>query len=362
MNQHYVPRSYLKHFADSKGKEFFVDVYDKNENRFFHTNIKNICSEIDLYTLQKDNPITQDLFAIERIYSNGLEPLYIKAYEILTNQSIGVISQVQRVEILLGIFQLFVRNPILIKNSISIHKREILKLFKESKRKGLKGITYLSEDFSFREWTEEKIILFFENKMKTEFKEKHVGGIGEIGAFHEHAIFDVCVIKDNSEFITSDNPLVLEDLVSDNKHPLARSIEFTIALNKKVALQLYHDNSKQLNRIYRHFIPNGSVEMVNNVILNQANRFIISSKDVLTKHNKFYTDWLANTSLDLKIDLIRQVLTKIPTTLENKIAREIMQKYLNKFDNEGGLSDNEVYALHLDLQKLKIDFINKRIN
>lgn len=328
MNQHYVPRSYLKHFADSKGKEYFVYVYDKKENRFFKANIKKICTEIDLYTLREDNPITKDLFAIERIYSDGLEPLYTKAYEILTNHNILEISPLQRSEILLGIFQLYIRNPIFIKNNILFHKNEIHKLCKESKIKGIKGITYLEEDFSFREWTEESIVLFFENKIRQEFKEKHIGGIGEIGNFHENAIFDISIIKDNSEFITSDNPLILVDLVSKNKHPLIKSIEFTIALNHKVALKLYHDNSKKLNRIYRHYLPNGSVESVNQDIINQADRFIITSEEVLTRHNKFASDWLDNTSLDIKIDAMRQVLLKIPTTADNKDSRELMQKYI----------------------------------
>jgi len=79
MNQHYVQRSYLKNFAAQKRKGYFVDVYDTEKDRYFNTNIKNICSEIDLYTLDNDNSIGDDLLIIEKMYSNGFELLYVSS-------------------------------------------------------------------------------------------------------------------------------------------------------------------------------------------------------------------------------------------------------------------------------------------
>lgn len=362
MNQHYVPRSYLKNFAEKKRKEFFVNVYDKKENRYFQANIKKICSEINLYTLKENNNLTNDLFTIEKLYSNGFEPLYLKAYGILTNHSIYYISQLQRVEILIAIFQLYVRNPAILRRTISFHKREINKIYSESKKKGLKGITYLAEDFSFRDWSEKNIVDFFEDKLTNDFKENHIGGIGEIGNFHENAIFEISVIEDDSEFLTSDNPMVLEDSISDNLHPLLKSKEFFLALNKKVSLKLYHDNTKSPNRIYRKYIPNASVAVINKIVLNQTSRFVISSKEALEKHSKISEDFLDNTSLELKIDAIRQILTKFPITQDNKALSDVLREYLNLYEIKGNLTDEEVYEMHTKIKKIKFDFITKRIN
>lgn len=361
MNQHYVPKAYLKNFSTKIGKGFYVDVYDKHKDKYFKTNIKNICSEVDLYTLEEGNKVAKDLFIIEKLYSNGIEPLYLTAYQILTNHTIFSISDLQRVEILLAIFQLYLRNPRILKRSISFHNNEILKRCKEEKNKGAKGLTYLGEDFSFREYTDEDIIRFFENKATKEFKEKHIAGIGEIACFHEHAKFDISVIRDDAEFITSDNPLVLEDSLTENEYPMLRSKEFIIVLNKKVALRLYHDNTKQVNRIYRHYIPNGSVAMINNTILAQSTRFVIANKSIMTECARITKDFLDNTSTDLKIGMMRQVLSKCPVTEDNKDASEILRYYLHKYETKGVLNSQDEYEMHRKLQKVNIDFINKRI-
>lgn len=362
MNQHYVPRCYLKNFASKKRRDYFVEVYDKIEDRFFQANIKKVCSEIDIYTLREGNTITDDLLVIEKIYANGLEPLYLKAYDLLTNHNINFISQLQRIEILIAIFQLYIRNPLLLKRVLSFHEKEINSLWEEAHKRGNKGLTYQEEDFSFKDWTKDSIINFFVNKVTNEFKEKHVNGVGTIGDFHQHAIIEINIIDDESEFITSDNPLILEDSLFQNDHPLLKSKEFFVALNRKVALRLYHDNTKAINRIYRLIIPNASVEMVNKSIINQSSRFIMVSKEKFDIHNKIAKDFLDNTSLELKIDMIRQILTKFPAdTPEKDASTQIMKEYLKRYETNGTLTSYEVYEMHLKLKKITSAFIQNRI-
>lgn len=362
MNQHYVPKAYLKNFSFKCGKGSFVDVFDKEKERYFKTNIKNICSEVDLYTLEEGTKVAKDLFVVEKIYSNGLEPLYLKAYQILTNNNIFHISDLQRVEMLIGIFQLYLRNPRFIKRSISFHNHEILRRCKEAKEKGIKGITYLEEDFSFSEFQEEDIIKFFKDKITNEFKEKHLGGVGEMGEFHQNAIFEVSVIKDDAEFITSDNPLITEDLLTKDEHPLLRSKEFIITLNKKMALRLYHDKTKYINRIYRYHIPNGSVATINKAIIDQSSRFVIASKSVLDEHFRICKDFLDNTSLKLKMDTVRQVLSFPAPSKYAEASKEVMRYYLNKYETEGSLSEQEEYEMHIKTRQLLHEFLKNRIS
>lgn len=65
-NQHYVPRWYLKYFADEKGR---VCVYDKAENRYFKTNISNICSESYFHAVGKSSAGKQMSQVIEFLLS-----------------------------------------------------------------------------------------------------------------------------------------------------------------------------------------------------------------------------------------------------------------------------------------------------
>lgn len=362
MNQHYVPRIYLKNFADQKGKGFFGDVYDKEKNRYFQTNIKKICAEIDLYTLKEDTKVAQDLFIIEKIYANGLEPLYAKAYDLLTNNSISFITQLQRSEILISIFQLYLRNPTFIKRSIAFHKNEILRLCRNAKEKGVKGITYLEEDFSFREWEVDKIIKFFEDKITTKFKEEHIGGIGQISDFHEQAIIEIIIAKDGGEFITSDNPLIFEDFLTNDAYPLLKSKEFMVALNKKVALRLFHDNTRRTDIIYRRFMPNLSIEIMNKAIYQQSSRFVIASENKLKEHNRLSRDFLDNTSLELKISMMKQLIEKFPITESNKASMENIKRYLTKYEKEGTLSDQDQYEMHIKNIEISSNLRLKKIS
>lgn len=353
MNQHFVPRVYLKHFSQKKGNEYFVDVYDKNKNIYFNTNIKNICSEKDFYTLEENNMVARDLLAVEKVYSNCIEPIYLKAYSILTNDSIVKISNFQRAEILIGIFQLYTRNPRLLYNATKNHRLNISKLYKIAKAKGEKGITYCDEDFSFREWEEEIIIRHFTDKVTKYFKEKHIVGIKDFGFHHQYTTFEVSKISDHSQFITSDNPLISTDIITNDEHPLLKSKEFTLSLSPKYALRMFHDNTKDPNTIYREKIPNGSAHLINFSIYNQSSRFLISDKQTFTEYFKI-KEIFDCTSLDLKIDAIRQIVTKFPITPDNAENIKILKYYLDKYDIEGTLSKNDEYEL---FEKIRQDNI-----
>ncbi len=239
MNQHYVPRIYLKHFAEKDRNEFFVDVYDKSQDRHFRANTKKVLAEKDLYTLEHDNKIHDDIFIVEKIYSDGLEPLYPKAYDILTDDRVLYISDIERSEILVGIFQLYMRNPRFLKDSLDYHETEIKRIYNSSIKIGSKGLTYIDEDFSFREWNLESIIKFCADKTTKIFKETHLIGTRNILKFHQNARIEVNKVIDDSELLTGDNPLISKDPVYTNVNALMKSKEFILPLNKKYVLSGY---------------------------------------------------------------------------------------------------------------------------
>ena len=359
MNQHYVPRCYLKNFAEKKGKEFFIDVYDQKEDRYFKANIKKICSEIDFYTLNETNSIGNDLLIIEKMYANGFEPLYPKAYNLLTNKNVFHLSDLQRGEILLAIFQFYIRNPNFLNRIIATHKNSIKSLYDNAKRINAKGMTYLEEDFSFREYELDAIMNFFEKKAINEFKEKHLSGLREISNFHEHAKFEVIHIGDNSEFISSDNPLIMEDMVTNDFRPLLRTKAFFIALNKTTVLKIHHDNGRLLNRIYRCNLPNGSVAIINNSIIAQSTRFLFTKKHILEEQRRITKDVLDNTSTELKINMFREILAKFKKRDDNDTSYDLTRYYVDKYDKEGNISDAELYHLYQTTRSEGIEFIKK---
>lgn len=360
MNQHYVPRVYLKFFAKKVKKEYFVDVYEKNNERYFLTNIKNICAEKHFYTLDKNQTVANDVFAIENIYGTLLEPIYKKAYDILVNPNITKITHEQHNEILIGILQMYMRNPKILNNVIKNHTFQIKKDCEEAKSKNQKGITYLKEDYSFREFSENEIINIVVEKATKEYKERHIIGTKEICEFHINAKYEVSEIIDHGEFLTSDNPLVFEDMITKDEHPLLKSKEFLIPLNKKFALRVYHDNTKKINFIYREKIPHGNANIINDNIFNNSSKFVIGSKNAFNDYFKMQK-YLNDTSIELKMDAIKQVLANGEHNEENKELGEIMKFYLDKYEKEGGLSKIEKYNFYMKIREMNANWKRSRL-
>jgi hypothetical protein len=113
--------------------------------------------------------------------------------------------------------------------------------------------------------------------------------------------------------------------------------------------------------VYRHYLPNGSVAMLNQQIVEQCSRFVIANKEMLDNHFKFCRDFLDNTSVSLKIDSIRQILEKFPTTPDNKPAHDILRFYLNKHENSGGLTPLDEHEMTLKLKAISRDFLKKKV-
>lgn len=66
--QHYVPRFYLKYFADSNGR---LHVFNRDEDKFYPSNVDNICSNRYLYEVERSRAIDTD--ASRFIHPNKIE-------------------------------------------------------------------------------------------------------------------------------------------------------------------------------------------------------------------------------------------------------------------------------------------------
>ncbi|NQU88119.1 MAG: DUF4238 domain-containing protein [Mariniphaga sp.] len=359
MNQHYVPRLYLKNFSTKRGKEYFVDVCESETKEPFNVNIKKICAEKDLYTLDKDSTFHKDSLVFEKIYAQWIEPLYEQAYSILTNDSIFRISTKQRIDILTSILQLYYRNPHIMTDSLDKTRKDMKQIFSD-KNTNNEGFTYLSKHFKYNDWDEETVVSFFEKELSKEYKEKHLLETQRGIEFHKNSIIEVYKIIDNGLFITSDNPLAIEDPINPTRNIQLKSKEFTVPLNHKYAVKIYHDNTKDLNRIYRARIPHGNANSMNSTLYKQKIRFIIGKKESFEQF--FHLSKIFNsTSVDFIMSGMRQIVEKFPVTKDSANAHHVIKFYVDKYDREGTLTNKEMREMHLILKQLGIEKKRKEI-
>jgi hypothetical protein len=363
MIQHFVPKVYLKNFAVQIREDYFIDVYDKNENRFFNTNIKNICSEKDLYTLDDQSIISKDKLVFEKFFSQSIEPMYQKCFNILTNDNICKINHQQRIELLLGIFQLYSRNPNLFKEIIDNDRLNITRLYEKAIKDEQRIILYRSTEFDLAQNTLGSIIQSIENQTLTFFKEKHVQGLSEIGTAHEDIIFHVSKIRDSSSFISGDNPMPFEDNLSQSIHPLLISKEFFLTLNPNYCIHLFHDKLKDPYTIIRSDIPNGSVATINEKVFKQSRRFITGTKRSIEEYfvmAKRMENLTESEAMDLMAEALQ--LGPHPTEPDYRGALpEVLAHFLSLYRKNGKLTIEQIYRLKRLMKRFSSEAIKKRL-
>lgn len=96
---HLVPRCYLKKFGTNQKKEWFVNAYDKTEEKeIFRVNVRNICVETEYYTFA--NASEEKKRFLEKFYANTIESDYQKVYELLVNTKETKLSDRQKFTII----------------------------------------------------------------------------------------------------------------------------------------------------------------------------------------------------------------------------------------------------------------------
>ena len=109
-HQHFIPRSYLKYFAERKEDQYWIDSLMRGEDeKIIQLTTTNVCVQKNLYTFPLNTP--GDRFAIEKFYAIEVDAQYSAVYEMLTNANITVIGNEDKRKILNTILSLFFRTP-----------------------------------------------------------------------------------------------------------------------------------------------------------------------------------------------------------------------------------------------------------
>lgn len=96
--QHYVPRTYLKNFADEKKKgEFYfhaLPIADSSEEKIFETNIMRACAQNYIYTLLGNTK--EERLLLENFYNENYESNYTAMYNLLVDPGKTKLSSDER--------------------------------------------------------------------------------------------------------------------------------------------------------------------------------------------------------------------------------------------------------------------------
>jgi hypothetical protein len=327
-NQHYIPQSYLRNFSEKKGMEYFV--YVRNAGEKFHlTNIRNICSEKDFYSIP--NATAEDTNIIEKYYANNIDNLFTEVTSIITDENITKINLETRKKIITACLSLYLRTPKFL-NSYNLKSVSVINAMKKYffKNSGIYSIDFYGKQIEIKKDDLEKLESDVKKENKILFLNEHLEILNRFINFKINDDIGVQKIVDDTEFITSDNPVIIS-----NPNRLTNIFDkenmIQLPINSKYLLTIYpksiSTNQNTISRIDGNY---RSTLTINDSVEKNSDRWIIGTK---TNIDRLINDQIkysepSDTNEKIVIDYEDgiKLLTKFHAILDKKkgISKELL--------------------------------------
>ncbi|MBN8877068.1 MAG: DUF4238 domain-containing protein [Sphingobacteriales bacterium] len=289
--QHFVPRTYLKHFSVKRGDNYFVKALPKSNPTpasIIEKNIKKICFEEHLYTLPGQTVAEKML--LEKFYSTEFESHYNDVYGMLTDPNKKTLTDPERELIIGTVSTMLYRVPVWIKRHNELMRRVFSMAFEYAEMTGKDDFIYEGQRISIK------------GKTLEEFLEEHEAATqpGKVITQLEVAMKLIPVrlqndnifivrLEDDSEFITNDNPVVIQNLSGGPIQPFDPTNILKLPLDNKHVLMLMPFGDKENRHIVSRDHRSGIMCKREAVITNaemfrQSDMYVLGSDSSLTKY------------------------------------------------------------------------------
>lgn len=203
-HQHFIPKSYLNNFAINEGNKNFISAKRKEAEDLKTLSTRDICVDRNLYTIPK----SKNKFAIEHFYADKIDGKFPEIYKILTNITINTIDVETKVMIIYVALSLYFRTSKFLNQENKIFEELVREAHKSSKG-GDFIIEYAGEEIIITPDEVEEIIKEQKENNRIQFLSQHLDSFEKFVKSKVNDTIYVYHIIDDSELITSDNPLII---------------------------------------------------------------------------------------------------------------------------------------------------------
>lgn len=268
IRHHHVPQTYLKNFSFKKREQFKIFAMDKFSKKIFEANVDDIAVEKNFYTVKK----IEDNYAWENFYAKNIEPMMgitisnmIKVSQncLIKDRAI-ILDNEQKSKLAIIMICQLLRGKHSREFERRIFEEKAPQILDEAKRrfmgKGNKEIDSILENYKIDE------DMFRVSAMDATLDTERICKLAQV-------LFNRCWviyrIIGNSEFVTSDNPLMFMDNQTFDVTPFHNGIS-----NKKT-VTFYPISPKLLIATYSYDVYWGILNSYDGRLM-----FINSEKDM----------------------------------------------------------------------------------
>jgi hypothetical protein len=290
--QHFVPRTYLKQFSEKKGSGHYnvmaLPANDLRAGAIIERNTKSICYEKHIYTLP--GATAEEKMLVETFYSEALESKYEDVYTLLINPAKNELSTAERDLVVSTVATMLYRVPRWRNQHTGVMRRLFGMAIQATNHTGQKNLEIEGDTYVIEGKTVDQLIKEYlaNNKGRQIIAQLNVA-LKLVSLRMERDNVYIFKLEDgDQQFLTSDNPVILQNLDGLPISPFNPSNIIKLPLDPKHYLMLMPNNDKDnLHRIQRHDAAGGfsrREELISNTEqMQQAGEFIIGSTASLTR-------------------------------------------------------------------------------
>lgn len=336
-NHHYTPQSYLRKFAYQKGGEYYVHVRYKGE-KFFESNIRNICSENYFYTI----PNASDKNRVEKFYAEEIDNVFPILHAIAKDEGLKKLDQETTKQIVRAALSLYFRTPKFLKqynDHISV-LLESLRNYSIGKTK-IYYVDFIGMRIDIRNIDLAQLEDTVVNNNKVLFLEGHLKVLDSLVEYKALNGIGVNMIVDDSELITSDNPVIIRNYNTGESDNLfdPESIIY-LPIDRKLMLTIIPNSFGSANEnVLRVLSTRDFTLSINTDVEGNSEKWIIGSEDSIKNH------------LDEKAKRNEWTMENIQWLLESKKKADLMNELGEILSKNGDSMNAEVAAKVRELAK-----------
>jgi len=283
-HQHFIPRSYLRNFAQQEKDKRFVDAVEISTKRKIHISTKDICVKKGLYTLPKTS--NKDPYTLEKYYAAHVDDVYPDVYKLLLDKGVTSISGKQKHKILNTLLSLYFRTP----KFLHAHNDLTDKIIDRAVQLTDDAKDEISMDFNGRplkfkrsEIEETKKELREENRqifLATQFEYWH-----KFVTYKYECTISVFEVEGDIDLITSDNPVNIHSAVQNRFNLFDPTNVIQVPLDRRHYLFVYPNTEQSgTNKINRGVRDKYFALTSNLQTERQSEKWVIGFPGTVEKH------------------------------------------------------------------------------
>jgi hypothetical protein len=284
--QHFIPKSYLRNFADINGEKEFVEVLNVNTGKLIYPfSLSNVCVSKNLYTLPHvDN---ENKYLVEHYYAEHVDGVYPDVYRLLTDTDVLHITEEQRIRILNVCLSLYFRNAKFLdeKNEELNSCINRLKQFEDNSDEAKLSMQFGGRNYEFKKNEIEKVKETVVVNNRVDFILSHLEDWQNFVRFKNNSQITVNKIVGEVKLITSDNPVRISSPRTENFNLFNPNNCIQLPLDQNHLLWI-SPNDKQVERdqIYRGVRDKWFSITSNHSMQCDASEWIIGKKGCVSKY------------------------------------------------------------------------------